>query len=126
MRDPADVQGIDITGETARLCVQGTQAECARKLDEARALYARAWEAARDDYERSMAAHYVAHLTTDPVETHRWNLAALDHARRDSRAAPFLGSLLVCLGDSHEKRGETEAAEACYGEAARRGVVHLR
>ena len=44
----------------------------------------------------------------------------------DARAEEFMGSLFVSLGGSFQKMGDTEQAERCFAEAARRGVVHFR
>ncbi len=121
-----DERPLEIDSVTARLCIEGTQAEFERRLDDARGLFARAWEEARDDYERAIAAHYVAHLATEPETAHRWNLLALEHARLDGRAARFMGSLLVCLGDSFERLGDVARAERYFAEAARHGVEHSR
>ena len=115
---------MDVSSKTARLCIAGTQAEFERRLDTARVLFLEAWEAASDDYDAAMAAHYVAHLETDASEAHRWHMTALEHARRDSRAEEFMGSLLVCVGGSYEALGDSEAAERYYGLAAERGVRH--
>lgn len=117
---------MDINSKTAQLCMEGTRAEFERRLEDARSLFSQAWAAASDDYERAIAAHYVAHLEPDAQTAHRWNLVALEHARRDERAAVFMGSLLVSLGGSFEHLGDAEQAESYFAEAARHGVEHFR
>ena len=42
----------------------GNQAEFERRLAGRSRSFSQAWDAATDDYEASMAAHYVAHLGT--------------------------------------------------------------
>jgi len=117
---------VDIDSRTARLCIAGTQAEYARDLDAARRLFAQAWDAAVDDYDAAMAAHYIAHLEPDPDEALRWNMVALERGRRDSRAESFMGSLLVSLGGSYEAVGQLAEAERYFALAADRGVEHHR
>jgi tetratricopeptide (TPR) repeat protein len=104
----------------------GTQAEFQRRLDEARDLFREAWDAAQDDYDSAMAAHYIAHLAREAAEAHRWNLIALEHGRRDQRAEEFMGSLLVNLGGTYEALGDTAEAERCFEFAEERGVQHFR
>lgn len=115
-----------MTRGAIELCIEGTQAEYERRIDDARQLYAEAWNVATDDYERCVAAHYVAHLTKEPPERHRWNVLALDHAERsgDERVTAFYGSLYVNLGESHELLGDRERAAHYYALAAEHGVVH--
>ncbi|TLM98323.1 MAG: hypothetical protein FDZ75_02610 [Actinobacteria bacterium] len=117
---------MDLTRASVALCAEGTQAEFGGRLDEARGLYARAWEVAGDDYDRTVAAHYVAHLESDPAEQLRWNEFALQHALCADAAsvAPFMGSLYVNLGHSHELTGDPDKAAEFYELAAQHGVVH--
>lgn len=117
---------MDLSSPTARLCAAGTRAEFARDIDDARSLYGRAWDAAVDDYDASIAAHYIAHLEPDPHEALRWNLVALERGRLDSRTESFMGSLLVSLGGSYESLGEAAEAERYFAQAAEHGVVHCR
>lgn len=108
------------------LCAAGIQAEFERRVDDARQLYAQAWDAATDDYERCVAAHFVGHLEADATEALRWHLVALDHARRADaeRVADFLPSLYVNLGRAYELTGDAALAERYYALAAELGLVH--
>lgn len=117
---------MELISATARLCVEGTQAEFARDLDTARRLFREAWDAAADDYDAAMAAHYVAHLEPDIAEALRWHLVALERARLDERADAFLGSLFVSLGGAYEALGDTVEAERYFALATERGVTHYR
>ena len=67
---------MDIDSPAAKLCIQGTQAEFKGHTDEASQLYRQAWQAAQDDYQACIAAHYMAHLAEDPNEIMRWNSEA--------------------------------------------------
>jgi hypothetical protein len=116
---------VDLDSRTSRLCIEGTRAEFERRLDAARELFLAAWEARADDYDAAIAAHYVAHLESDPDEALRWHTVALEHARCDDRTAEFMGSLLVSLGGAHEALGDAVEAERYFRLAARRGVRHV-
>jgi tetratricopeptide (TPR) repeat protein len=95
-----------------------------RRIDDARRLYREAWEAAQDSYEAAMAAHYVAHLESDPNEALKWHRTALEQAARDSRGEELMGSLMVSLGGAYEAVGQFEEAERWYELAAEKGVQH--
>lgn len=115
---------MDLSSRTAELVIAGTQAEFERRLDDARGLFAEAWEAATNDYEASMAAHYVAHLESDPASALEWELEALRRARLDARTDEFLPSLYLSLGGAYERLGEAESAEEYFRLAAELGAVH--
>ncbi len=113
---------MDTGSHTAQLCIAGTQAEFDRRIDDGRRLFQCAWDAAVDDYDASMAAHYVAHLEPEPKEALRWHLIALERARLDDRAAVFMGSLFVSLGGAYEMVGNPVEAERYFRLAAELGV----
>ena len=117
---------MELSSRTAQLCIAGTHAEFARDLETARRLYAEAWDAALDDYDATIAAHYVAHLEPDPREALRWHRLALERARGEPRAQSFLGSLYVSLGGACEALGEHAEAERCFALASAHGVEHDR
>jgi len=117
---------VDTCSRTARLCIEGTQAEFDRRIDDARRLFREAWNAADGDYEACMAAHYIAHLEPDPREALRWNTIALERGRQDESADVFMGSLLVSLGGSYEAIGETAEADSYFALASEHGVTHYR
>lgn len=73
----------------------------------AAALFSRAWEARRDDYDASIAAHFQARHQSSGVETLRWNQLAVAHAEAvtDDRARPLFASLYLNLGDSYRALG---------------------
>jgi hypothetical protein len=116
---------MDLDSRTALLCIEGTRAEFDRRIDAARSLFLAAWEARADDYDAAMAAHYVAHLETDPTEALRWHVLALEHARLDDRSAEFIGSLLVSLGGAFETVGDAAEAERYFWLASQQGVQHV-
>ena len=116
---------MDTENPVVKFCTAGTAAEFAGNIDEAKALYRQAWDAATDDYEASIAAHYMARHQP-PEVAFRWNQIALERADRvpDARVQPFYGSLYVNMGHSYEQMGDQTAAEHYYALAATFGVVH--
>lgn len=116
----------DTENPVIKLCVAGTQAEFQGRNAEAAALFLQAWQAATDDYEACIAAHYVARFQHNPLETLRWNQTALDHANavRDERVKDFYPSLYLNMGRSYELTGNPPEAEKYYALAAALGVIH--
>jgi hypothetical protein len=115
---------LDLTSQTARLCIAGNQAEFERRLGDAHALFAQAWDAETDDYEATIAAHYIAHLEPDPATALAWDLEALRRGLMDDRSAEFMPSLYVSLGGSHERVGDAVQANKYFDMAAELGLVH--
>ena len=117
---------MDLNNPVIQLCMQGSQAEFAGRLDDARSLYRQAWETRRDDYEACVAAHYMARRQADPATALYWNQAALAHAEAvgDERVQSYFPSLYVNLGRSHEALGNFTKAEYYYKLAADLGLVH--
>lgn len=117
---------MDVSSKTAQLCMAGTQAEFERRIEDARALYAEAWDAAVGDRDAAMAAHYIGHLEPEPREALRWHRIALEHAERDGDCEPFMGSLFVTLGGAYETLGQRAEAERYFARAAAVGIEHRR
>lgn len=119
---------MDLTNPVLKLCVAGTQAEFRGQTDEARALYQQAWEAAQDDFEACIAAHYVARHQAQPEDRLHWNQVALDRANAvgDSRVQAFYPSLYLNLGHAFELLGQPDQAQRYYDLAAELGVTHQR
>jgi tetratricopeptide (TPR) repeat protein len=108
------------------LCVAGTQAEFNGQLDLARRLYWRAWEAAEDDADACIAAHYVARFQEKPEDRLLWNKTALERAQAASneRVQSFYPSLYLNMGRSFELLGQFEEAQYYYNLAAELGAYH--
>ena len=117
---------MDLDNPVIELCVQGTQAEFAGRIQEARELYWQAWESSTDDYEACIAAHYVARHQETHTETFRWNLEALERADKvqDDRVRDFYPSLYLNMGYSFELLGNQAEAQRYYTLASALGVEH--
>jgi hypothetical protein len=118
------VTELDGDSDVARLCAAGMAVD--GDAVAARALFQQAWDARRDHYEASIAAHFMARHQSSPTDTLHWNRVAAENAEAvaDGRANVLLASLYLNLGDSHLACGHVaEAAEvATRGVAA---VEHL-
>lgn len=116
----------DMENPVIKLCIAGTQAEFQGKIQAAAAFYMQAWQAATDDYEACIAAHYVARFQPDAAETLRWNQTALLHADavEDEQIKDFYPSLYLNLGRSYALLGEPLEAQKYYALAAALGVAH--
>lgn len=117
---------MDLNRRAVALCLSGTQAEFEKRDGDARRLYEEAWKSSTDDYEKCIAAHYVAHLELDPVAALNWNLLALEHALKVENAVveTFFPSLYVNLGCSYQMMGDKERSAYYYGQAADLGLIH--
>jgi thioredoxin-like negative regulator of GroEL len=104
----------------------GTQAEFEKRVGDAQRLYKEAWDSAADDYEKCIAAHYVAHLETEPHAALEWNLAALNYARQvqSELVKKFFPSLYVNLGHSYKVMGDAEQSDYYFKLAADLGLIH--
>jgi hypothetical protein len=113
---------VDPDNPVVKLCVAGMQAEGRGDFENARTHFSEAWKKASDDFERCIAAHYVARHQATPEETLRWNETALECAVAvgGARVADFYPSLFLNLGHSHEKLGNRAAAKRFYDLAAAR------
>jgi tetratricopeptide (TPR) repeat protein len=117
---------MDVNNPVVKLCVAGAQAEFEGRLGDARALYNEAWEAARDDYEACIAAHYVARFQQSAEDALRWNQEALDRAGAvdPDQVRDFYPSLYLNMGHSHEVLGNQAEAQRYYALAAKLGYIH--
>ncbi len=113
---------MDPNNPIVRLCTEGMKAEGEGRPADAAALFMRAWDAAKDNFDRCIAAHYVARHQTTPEETLRWNREALDLADAvgDERVEGFYPSLYLNMGYSCEQVGDLEEAGRYYDMAADR------
>lgn len=111
---------MDPDNPVVKLCGEGMAAEFAGRPVEARDLFVRAWELSADDYDASIAAHFVARHQPTPEETLRWNQEALARADAvaDDRVRGFYPSLYLNLGHSHEQLGDLDEARRFYELAA--------
>lgn len=103
---------FDLENPVMQLCAAGMQVD--GEPIKALALFERAWDARRDDFDASVAAHFVARHQATPAATLEWNARALRHADAitDARVASLLPSLCLNLAESYRIGARFDEAEA--------------
>lgn len=111
---------MDPDDPVVALCAEGMRAEAEGRPDDARALFARAWDAATDDYGACVAAHYVARHQDTPQDRLHWNAECLARADRvgDERVRGFYPSLHLNLARAHADLADAGTARDHYRRAA--------
>ena len=103
---------IDGDSLVARLCAAGMAID--GDAAAAGALFQQAWDARRDDYEASIAAHFLARHQPSLTDALYWNRIAAERAEAvtDERAKPLLASLYLNLADSYLAVGQSVQASS--------------
>jgi hypothetical protein len=111
---------MDPDDPVVRLCSEGMRAEAEGRDADARDLFRKAWEAATDDYEACVAAHYLARHQPTPEETLHWNRECLTRADRvgDERVRGFYASLHLNMGKAYRDLGQFDRAREHFELAA--------
>ena len=102
-----------------KLCAQGMDYESKADFETASRLFLDAWQQSTDDFERCIAAHYVARHQKSPQEALVWNQRSLDHAEaiRDERVSEFFPSLYLNMGKAYEDLAMRDEACRFYAMA---------
>jgi rifampin ADP-ribosylating transferase len=116
----------DPTNPVVQLCARGIEIEHAGDLTQADEIYRQAWQEASCPLEACTAAHYLARVQTDPGESLRWNLLALEQAAfvTGEDIAMIYPSLQLNVAHGYELMGDRTTALAHY-ELAERACVSL-
>ena len=99
-----------------KLCAQGMEYESKGNFEEAASRFMSAWTQSTDDFERCIAAHYVARHQKSSDEALIWNQRSLDYARAlgDDRVNGFFPSLYLNMGKAYEDLGRWDDARRFY------------
>ncbi|MBS1585964.1 MAG: NAD(+)--rifampin ADP-ribosyltransferase [Bacteroidetes bacterium] len=99
-----------------QLCLQGMQMEATDKPEEARRLFLQAWNEATNDFEKFIAAHYVARQQKNIADRLSWHETALQLASNinDVAAKSALRTLYTSIGRSYEELGDPAKAKSNY------------
>lgn len=113
---------MDANNPVVRLCAEGMELEKSGHREQAALVFLRAWQARTDDFEKCVAAHYVARVQATPADNLRWNLESLEHADAidDERVLGFYPSLYLNIGWAHEDLGNRDEARKYYELAGAR------
>src|SRR5258705_12049286 len=100
---------IDSDNTVVALCAAGMAIE--GDASAARRLFEQAWELRRDDYEASIAAHFLARHQPTVEDRLAWNIRASHHAEvvADDRARELKASLYLNLADAYLAPGDRAA-----------------
>jgi hypothetical protein len=103
-----------------QLCLQGMGMEAQNKLTEAGLLFLQAWNEATNDFEKFIAAYYVAKSLENVSEKLKWFGIALQHALmiNDESVRSAFSSLYVKIAECYEALDDDENAKKNH-EAAR-------
>lgn len=99
-----------------KLCVQGMDMEGGGKLEEARNLFLQAWNEATNDFEKFIAAHYVARHQKNVSDKLKWLETALQFALKidDDAVRSALPSLYLNLAKCYEDLNDSDNAKKSY------------
>jgi tetratricopeptide (TPR) repeat protein len=134
---------MDTDNPVVMLCIEGMQAEAEGRVNDAQAMFLRAWSLRQDSYDACIAAHYVARHQPTANDTLQWNQEALHQAANVDavRIENFYPSLYLNLAYSHEVLEDYAAAiryydlalekasvlpQDGYGDLVRRGIAEGR
>ncbi len=106
---------FDPENAVVKLCSEAMMAET-EENDVAKALFEKAWLIASNDFEKLIAAHYIARQRTDKAENLKWNEISLSHAIAigDEEVKAYYPSLYLNVGKSYEDMGDHAAAKQNY------------
>jgi len=109
---------IDSDNPVVALCAAGMAIE--GDASAALRLFEQAWEARCDDYDASIAAHFLARHQATVEDRLAWNVRAAHHAElvADDRARELRASLYLNLADAYLATGDATEARAAIGRAA--------
>lgn len=109
------MQTMDSENPVVKLCVQGMECESKGNFEGASKLFLSAWGQSTNDFERCIAAHYVARHQS-PEEALIWNQKSLDcaGAAGDERVSGFFPSLYLNMGKAYEDLGKRDHARQFY------------
>jgi tetratricopeptide (TPR) repeat protein len=110
------MQMMDPENPVVKLCARGMEYESKGNFNEASTVFMAAWTQSTDDFERCVAAHYVARHQKSQDEALIWNQRSLDYARSvgDDRVIGLFPSLYLNMGKSYEDLGRFDDARRFY------------
>src|SRR5688500_13968652 len=99
-----------------KLCLQGIAMEEKGKPEEASKLFLQAWDEATNDFEKFMAAHYVARYQKNVSDKLKWLKASLKFALKinDDTVKSALPSLYLNIAECYEVLNEPDRAKENY------------
>ena len=107
---------FDPKNKIIQICAQGMQMEAEQKQQEAKALFLQAWGEANNDFEKFVAAHYVARHQSSTADKLKWDELALMHASKvnDDNMKANYPSLYLNIAKCHEDLNDFDNAVKNY------------
>jgi tetratricopeptide (TPR) repeat protein len=104
---------FDPNNNVVKLCVQGMGMEEKDKPEEAGRLFLQAWNEAGNDFEKFLAAHFVARYQKNVRDKLKWLETALQFALKinDNRVKSAFPSLYSNIAECYEDLGDTDNAK---------------
>lgn len=102
--------------EIIKLCMMGMNLEDSGKTDDAKAMFYKAWEEATDDYEKFIAAYFLARQQERVTDQLKWMETALQCARRidDENVKSAYPTLYLSIAKCYEVLGDAVNAKANF------------
>lgn len=110
---------FDEHNKIVQLCVQGMMLEGEGKMDESFDLFQKAWDMAGTNFEKFIAAHYLARRQDNITGKLEWDKTALNIALEieDESIKASYPSLYLNIGKCYEDMGAFENAGISYNHA---------
>ncbi len=110
---------FDVDNPVVRLCAHGMELEGEGKREQAAEIFMQAWQGAADDYEKFIAAHYVARHQQSVQEKLEWDLLALQKAQGAGLEGlkQYYPSLYLNVAKGFEDIGQISKALTNYQHA---------
>ena len=110
---------FDPENTVIKLCSQGMMSEGLGQVEEAKALFEKAWTEADTDFEKFIAAHYLARIQRDTNGKLRWDETALEMALKIDSVSikAYYPSLYLNIGKCHEDLNAFDRARMNYDQA---------
>jgi tetratricopeptide (TPR) repeat protein len=107
---------FDPNNTIVKLCAQGMALEGEGKSEEALQLFQQAWNEATNDFEKFIAAHYVARHQNSVAEKLQWDETALDLALKinDPKMKGSYPSLYLNIAKCYEDMKDFDNARKNY------------
>ncbi|HTQ29132.1 MAG TPA: hypothetical protein VMI35_13430 [Puia sp.] len=110
---------FDPDNHVVKLCARGMELEASQDPQKAGDLFMQAWEDAKNDFEKFIAAHYVARHQKTIGDKLSWDKTALHFAQKigDEGMAAYYPSLYLNIAHCYEQLGDRGNAEKNYQNA---------
>ena len=102
---------FDPRNNIIQLCIQGMAMEDQSNADEASKLFLQAWNESTNDFEKFIAAYYVARVQKDVRDRLKWLETALQFGEKvnEISATSAFPALYSAIAKCHEELGDLDA-----------------